>query len=200
MFIEGDVPLTPYPAWAQSDQALASISTLMGQFHEASRGFADTGLPWNSELADPAGGTMICHNDVCLENVVFREGVAVALLDFDFAAPGRAVYDIAQMARMCVPLDDEETAASRGWLAADLPGRLRLVADSYGLDGAARATLLDVLRDLMARSGEFVLRRVAAGDENFRQMLEELGGVTRFDRRRHWWGAHERFFEQALMR
>ena len=30
---------------------------------------------------------MVCHNDVCLENVVFRGGAAVALLDFEFAAP-----------------------------------------------------------------------------------------------------------------
>ena len=29
----------------------------------------------------------MCHNDVCPENVVFRDGIAVALLDFEFAAP-----------------------------------------------------------------------------------------------------------------
>ena len=46
-------------------------------------------------MADPEGGPVVCHNDVCLENVVFRNGEAVALLDFDFAAPGRPVYDLA---------------------------------------------------------------------------------------------------------
>ena len=30
------------------------------------------------------GGPIVCHNDVCLENVVFRDGEAVGLLDFDF--------------------------------------------------------------------------------------------------------------------
>jgi len=34
---------------------------------------------------------------------VFREGRAVALIDWDFAAPGRPVYDLAQMARMWRP-------------------------------------------------------------------------------------------------
>lgn len=42
-------------------------------------------------MSDPSadGDALIGHNDVCLENIVFRQGVAVALLDFDFAAPTR---------------------------------------------------------------------------------------------------------------
>jgi hypothetical protein len=31
---------------------------------------------------------MICHNDVCPENVVFRDGVAVALVDLTSRLPG----------------------------------------------------------------------------------------------------------------
>ena len=47
----------------------------------------DPGLSWNDEIADARGGPIVCHNDICLENVVFRDGVAVGLLDFDFSAP-----------------------------------------------------------------------------------------------------------------
>ena len=72
-------------------------------------------------MADPEGGPVVCHNDVCLENVVFRDGEAVALLDFDFAAPGRPVYDLACFARMCVPIDDDENRARFGWHGDDLP-------------------------------------------------------------------------------
>ncbi len=46
----------------------------------------------------------MCHNDVEPSNVVFRDGIAVALLDFEFAALGRPVYDVAQLARLCVPI------------------------------------------------------------------------------------------------
>jgi len=38
------------------------------------------------QLADPEGGTTLCHNDVCPDNVVFRDGHAAALIDFDLAA------------------------------------------------------------------------------------------------------------------
>ncbi len=106
-FIEGEVALPPYPPWSQSDTALASVATLLLEFHRSSRSYAPDGSSWSLEMADPDGGSIVCHNDVCLENVVFRDGVAVGLLDFDFAAPGRPVYDLAQMARMCVPIDDD---------------------------------------------------------------------------------------------
>ena len=99
-FIDGVVPLAPYPDWSQSDTALASIARLLRGLHDAARGFDPRGLTWNGALADPAGGTVVCHNDVELSNVVFRDGVAVALLDFEFAAPGRPVYDLAQLARL----------------------------------------------------------------------------------------------------
>jgi len=90
-------------------------------------------------MADPAGGPVICHNHVCLENVVFREGRAVALIDWDFAAPGRPVYDLAQMARMCVPVDDGESAARVGFVAADRPSDFGLCVTRYGLTRTKRA-------------------------------------------------------------
>lgn len=197
-FIEGDVALPPYPLWAQSDEALGSIAVLMSRFHAASRQFDAIGTEWSTEMADPVGGPLVGHNDVCLENVVFRRGLAVGLLDFDFAAPGRAVYDLAQFARMCVPIDDEVNAVRLGWRSADKPARLRLVADHYGLDGRARAELFDTLSTSIERGGQFVQRRVESGDPNFIAMWNEMGGMERFDRRRRWWTDEQDRFEAAL--
>jgi hypothetical protein len=198
-FIEGDVPLVPYPDWAQSNEALASIAVLTRRFHDA----ASTIVPaeddtWSDEMADPVGGSLVCHNDVCLENVVFRNGRAVGLLDFDFAAPGRRVYDLAAFARMCVPIDDDSKARF-GWHPADLPARFRLVADTYGCDAEQRGELLETLSDSIARGGEFLLRRVAAGDPNFTEMWTSMGGMARFDRRRAWWATVRHEFT-AVMR
>ena len=197
-FIPGDVPLPPYPAWAQTDAALASIAALIRRLHDAARGFDPGGMAWSAEMADPSGGPVVCHNDVCLENVVFRDGLAIGLLDFDFAAPGRPEYDLAQFARMCVPVDDEVNAARLGWLPADRPARLRLVAEAYGLDAARRAELLRAVDESMVKGGEFVRRRVEAGDPNFIAMWREMGGQERFDRRRRWWEQHANEFRAAL--
>jgi hypothetical protein len=198
VFIEGDVAVPPFPAWAQRDTALASVATLMRRFHEASRSFDPTGSTWSPEMADPAGGSIVCHNDVCLENVVFRDGVAVGLLDFDFAAPGRPIYDLTQFARMCIPIDDDVNAARNGWEPADRPARLRLVADVYGLDAPGRQSLLEILGVSIARGGEFVRRRVDAGDPNFLKMWNDMGGNERFDRRRRWWKEHQDEFVSAV--
>lgn len=204
VFIAGDVAVPPYPDWAQSDRALASVAALMRRFHRASSELGPPHPAWSSELADPAaggtvaGGTIVCHNDVCLENVVFRDGEAVALLDFDFAAPGRPVYDLVQFARLCVPVDDDTSAARIGWHRADKPARLRLIADSYGLDAASRPELVGVLDDSIARGGQFVRSRVEAGDPNFISRWNAMGGQERFDRRRRWWAATRPSFVAAL--
>ena len=148
-------------------------------------------------MADPSGGAVVCHNDVCLENVVFRDGVAVGLLDFDFAAPGRPVYDLAQFARMCVPIDDD-TRVRFGWSDADLPGRLRLVADAYGLDAEERAVLVEMLTATIDAGGAFLLRQVEAGHPEFIEMWESTGGMARFDRRSAWWSQAREQFDAAM--
>jgi hypothetical protein len=79
VFIEGDVPPPPpYRQWARSDEALVSVAVLMRRFHRASALADSSAGTWSPELADPAGGSVVCHNDVCLENGVFRDGAAVA--------------------------------------------------------------------------------------------------------------------------
>jgi hypothetical protein len=198
IYIEGDVPVPPFPAWAQSDEALASITRLIRSFHAASRRVVIPPGSWSDEMADPEGGPIICHNDICLENVVFRGGEAVGLLDFDFAAPGRPIYDLAALALMCVPIDDDLSAERKGWALVDRPTRLRLVAAIYGLNDSGRAQLLDHLDRLVQRGGVFVQRRVTEGDPNFIRIFDEIGGMERYDRRRRWWETNRVGFADAL--
>jgi thiamine kinase-like enzyme len=199
VFIEGEVPVPPYPDWSQSVTALASIARLLRGLHDTARGFDPQGLIWNDALEDPAGGTLVCHNDVCPENVVFRHGIAVALLDFEFAAPGRPVYDLAHLARLCVPIEDNFDQARLGWRPADRPARLRLVADAYGLDREGRAELLTAMNDAIDRIEAAVRRSVDAGDPNSVAMWKRTGGGERYDRRRRWWMANHDQFAAALL-
>jgi hypothetical protein len=196
--IDGEVPAPPYPAWSQSDAALASVAELLRRFHDAGRGFDPRGLRWSDALADPTGGALVCHNDVELSNVVFRDGIAVALIDFEFAAPGRAVYDLGQLARLCVPIDDEHDQVRLGWLPADRPPRLRLVADAYGLDQDGRAGLLAAMDDALDRIEAAVRRSVDNGSPQAIARLAATGGIEKYDRRRRWWDRHRDEFAVAL--
>ena len=201
VFIAGDVPVPPFPKWSQADAVLASTARLLRRFHDATVGFvAPAGASWSNEMADPTPGDVpvICHNDICPENVVYRGGEATALLDFDFAAPGRREFDVASMARMCVPIDSDEDMAQTGRAGLDPFARLRLVVDAYGLDQGERIVVLEVLAEQFDRGGEFVRRRVAAGEPAFIEMWEAIGGQARFDRRRRWFAAERNRFIDAL--
>ena len=142
---------------------------------------------------------MICHNDVCPENVVYRDGTAVALLDFDFAAPGRRVHDLASLARMCVPIDTADDAARTGRRGLDPFTRLRVAADGYGLT-TGRSELVDVLAEQMRGGGAFVQRRVEAGDPAFTEMWIQMGGAERYRRRERWFDSNRQRFLDALCR
>jgi hypothetical protein len=198
-FIEGDVAYPPYPAWAQTDMALASAAVLVRRLHDASARFVPPpDATWSTEMADPEGGPVICHNDVCLENLVYRNQVAVGLLDFDFAAPGRRLYDLAQFARMNVPMDSDDDAVLLGRAPPFDPfRRLRIVADAYGLP-PGRAEFLEVMAEGIRRGGEFLQRRLDEGNEAFIGMVAATGGMAKFDRRRAWFAANRERFAEAL--
>lgn len=212
-YIPGDVGIPPYPEWARSDDLLASAARLLRRLHDAGADFEPPpGATWNTELADPSAasstatatgagiggsdGVVWCHNDVCLENVVARRGVAVAFVDFEYLAPGRRVVDLAALARMCCPVDAPENSARLGWEPVDVAERLVVVADAYGLTHG-RAALVDEIQRVVDDGGAFVRRRMAAGDEAFIRMFEDMGGEERFERRAAWFAVNaDRFREQ----
>lgn len=206
-YVPGEVAVAPYPAWAWSDAALHSVGALLRRMHDTAAALpADRSAGWPTELADPepesgpdgeaghdgeAGpGPVVCHNDVCLENVVFRGGRAAALIDFDLAAPGRPVWDVAMTARYWVPM--------RGRDGLDPAHRLRVLADGYGLGRTGRAALPGVIERATAACRAFVERRVAQGDAAYTAAYEESGRAV-WDRHQSWLAAHRRTLTTALL-
>ncbi|WP_055698519.1 phosphotransferase [Streptomyces silaceus] len=199
-FIPGDVALPPFPRWATTEPALRSVGVLLRRLHDAGAAIPlDTSAEWPRSLADPEGGTILCHNDVCLENVVFRDGHAIALIDFDLAAPGRPVWDVAMTARYWIPLLDPTSAAASFPTGLDAPARLRILADGYGLAPQERAELPRVVEQATASCRAFVADRVADGDPTYTRALSESGGWQRWDRIEEWLAAHRETFTTALL-
>ncbi len=117
---------------------------------------------------------------------MFSDGRAVGLLDFDFAAPGRVVWDVAMTARYWVPLVDPESAAGSGRAHLDPFARVRLLADSYGLADDDRRSFTTVLMEIERVALRFVLDRVRLGEPAFVRMWADLGGDTRHRRKMGW--------------
>ena len=143
-FIAGDVGLPPYPAWTAAPALLASVAGLQRRFHDAARTFVmPDDLAWDRTLA-PGTGDLACHNDLCVENVVVRDGRAVAFIDFDFAAPTDPLWDIAIALRHWVPVIDPADLVD-GRAGVDQRARLMQYCDAYALDDVSSRARLGAL-------------------------------------------------------
>jgi hypothetical protein len=83
------------------------VAELLRRYHDAVVSFDATGYAWPESVPVRFRGGIISHNDPNLDNVIFGGGRAVALIDFDLASPGSAVWDVACAARLWAPLRDE---------------------------------------------------------------------------------------------
>ena len=96
---------------------------------------------WNNPYVDSRQYEVICHNDAALYNVVFRNELPVALIDFDMASPGPRIWDIAYTLYTSVPLSSFAPEYNSGSIVCYVPKlhasnrshRISLFFDSYGI-------------------------------------------------------------------
>ena len=122
-FIDGWVPpnLEPSP-----DETVAVAARLLRRLHDATAG---------SELAGEH--EVVCHNDPSPCNYVFVDGRPVAFIDFDHAASGDPLRDIAYAGWLWTISADDGPSLS------EQARRLRLMADAYVLPDTS--VLLDAV-------------------------------------------------------
>lgn len=187
-FIPGQVAVEPYPAWALADEALVSVGELLRRYHDAVASFDAAGHAWPQSVPVAFRGGIISHNDPNLDNVVFAGGRAVALIDFDLASPGSAVWDVACAARLWAPLRDELDVPEpvRGRSLA----RLRLFVDAYGLPARDRARVVDAMVHTHDWCYDVVRSAVARGHVQF-GLLWHADGERRAMRTRRWLQSHD---------
>jgi len=128
-YIPGEAVTPPYPEWSLSDEVLRGVAQLLRRYHEAAAGFDVTTQHWTWVPPAPFDGLLACHNDLNLDNVIFRNRRAVALIDFDLASPGSVAWDVAGAIRLWAPLRPDRYIhdARRGTTME----RLRTFVDAY---------------------------------------------------------------------
>lgn len=129
------------PPYARTDAALVTAGRLIRALHEASAGWTPAVTGYWFHPHPPLPGEVVSHGDLGPWNTVYRAGLPVAFIDWDSAGPVQPIADLAAAAWAFVPLAPPEQLAQAGFdPLPDLPARLRLFADAYGL--ADRASLL----------------------------------------------------------
>jgi hypothetical protein len=142
-FMEGEPGFAPVPS---ADDVVSVIGRLLRRAHDAQAGFVppdDAG--WDTHVAGTDTGEMICHLDLFWTNVVFRDGLPVALIDWELAAPASRVLEVALAATYWAGIRADDQLEGWGVPLERRGERLRILCDSYGLDASQRGTLLDEL-------------------------------------------------------
>ena len=194
-YIPGATVLAPYPEWGLTDEALVSVADLLRAYHHAAAGFEPAPYTWPPAPPDAFVTDVVSHNDLNLDNVVFRDGRAVALIDFDLACPGSRAWDVACAARLWAPLrPDVDVADSRRGRGLD---RFRLFVDSYGMDDGDRERVVAGVRENHRWFRELISDSAARGHEAFANYRRSVPR-DRLERTARWFDDNEATLRKAL--
>jgi hypothetical protein len=188
-YVEGEVAGRPRPPWIADEQRMMSVARLLRAYDDAVEGFGvpdnlpppiePPGLP---DLDDPP--ELVGHQDVTPENVVFRDGSAYALIDFDLARPVSRAREFVNLMLWWAPLGAEADLDPE-FRGLDRPHRCRLLADAYGLSTTDRARVLDLAIALNERAWHTMKYRAETLGGGWHRMWSE--GVGNQIRNRQTW-------------
>ncbi|GAA4669425.1 phosphotransferase [Frondihabitans cladoniiphilus] len=203
-YVDGEVATRPWPEWVADEGRLVSLARLVRRYDDAA---VLAGLPeWAEELrpVHPPGSPsstapaarFLAHLDITPENVVFRDGTAQSLIDFDLARPATRVEEMANLLLWWapwMPVEDRQDALRE----ADPFRRARLAVEAYGLSAEDRALLVPVSRNIADRSWFSMRHRAETLGGGWRRMWDEgVGDVIL--RRREWLAAHARELDASV--
>ena len=156
----------PWPPLGKllSTSVVASAARLLREYHDAVDGWAPSECQWQVAPVNVGAPEVICHNDLAPWNFLTLGGGVVAFVDWDAAAPGPRVWDLAYLAYTCVPLAAPAYLPAMGWPAGvDRVGRLRALRDGYGCTDEQWCDVLTTVPRRLAAAYETV-RTWAAED------------------------------------
>ncbi|KGP91814.1 aminoglycoside phosphotransferase [Pontibacillus chungwhensis BH030062] len=173
--VAGNYPLKKY-MW--SNEALKDIAKMLRRYHDSVSDFPITN-DWEPIDNTPNKFEVVCHNDFAIYNIIFNHEKPVGIIDFDLAAPGPRLWDIAYTLYTCVPLSrlyhNEEGEAvyynpTRD--AAYIKQRVKTFFECYGMKGIEEGYLEMVMLRLEGLC-KTMKRKASEGDPAFRRMIDD---------------------------
>jgi hypothetical protein len=178
-YVAGDVWNYPLPevAWRQS--TLVAVAGLLRECHDATTGFEPpANARWMLEMPADLPAEVVCHNDFAPYNVVFDADGPVGVIDWETAAPGARVWDVAYAGYRFVPLSQAAPARLR-----EVPAqarRLGVFCDAYGLGGPDRQMLLATVVRRVEALRDLIVSQAASGNAVFAAHLAD-GHVAEYE-------------------
>lgn len=177
-FIEGEAGNYPLKEFMWSNDVLIEIAKMLRQYHDAVSDFPISG-EWMPIDNTPDSHEVVCHNDFAIYNIIFRQEKSAGIIDFDLAAPGPRLWDIAYALYTCVPLSrhyhneaGEAIHYNPSLDASRTRKRVKLFLDSYGMENMEEDYLEMVLLRLEGLC-QYMKRKAGEGDPAFQKMIDE---------------------------
>jgi aminoglycoside phosphotransferase (APT) family kinase protein len=192
-YIDGEVAGRPRPPWIAEETRLASIGRLVRAYDDAAASFTPPpGAALDTEPAEPPGipaapaypPELVGHVDITPENVIFRNGLAYALIDFDLAKLATRTDEMFNAMLWWAPLSDPRDVDPL-LRYVDVPRRTRILADEYGLSGTDRERIMEVGTLRTRRAWHLMKQRAQTQGGGWRRMWDE--GVGDVIKRREAW-------------
>lgn len=133
-FLPGKAATRPWPPQLLKDEGLAQAATMLKQYHAIVKDFQPSdSAEWRIGKVKIAPDQIIRHGDLGPWNMLWQDGRLTGLIDWDFAEPGKAITDLAQMAYYFVPLRGESGWQKAGFTEQpDFRHRLEVLCKNYG--------------------------------------------------------------------
>jgi hypothetical protein len=152
------------------DGQLRRVTRLIRDFHDAVAGFTPPpGAHWQA-LTPADGNEIIAHHDLAPWNLVIGDR-QWAFIDWDTAAPGTRLWDLAYAIHGFAPL-----SADPVYQRDDASRRLRVIADSYGLTEQQRLEITPLLAHRTQAMHDFLAQQAARGTQPWARLWHEGHG------------------------
>ena len=157
-FVPGEVPWPFHFDLMEPRDQLARVGRLIRELHDACASLTPPpDAQWN--ILIPADrNDQIVHHDLAPWNLV--AGEQMVFIDWDNAAPGSRLWDLAYAVHGFIPM-----SAHDEWQRVDAGPRLRTLADAYGLDEPERRGLAPLLTTRTMSMHDFLRDQAALGIE-----------------------------------
>ena len=171
-WIDGWVP-TDTEGWMLDQGAVASVGQLLRSYHECVAGFAP-GAGFEEGPQEVAEGAIVCHGDIAPRNTVFRDGRAVAFIDWDGIWVTTPLWDLGHAVWEFGPVCDDDDPRLHQWpQPPDRSARIAALVSGYRLHPSHAHRLADMVVEVIAGCRRSVARKAAAGMPAFVRMQRE---------------------------
>jgi aminoglycoside phosphotransferase (APT) family kinase protein len=197
-YIEGDCP---HPTPWKDEQSFYALGQLLRELHQATASFR---VPDNAIWREWHGRRMngrdmiIGHCDTGPWNIVSKDGIPYAFIDWEVAGPVDPIVELAQCCWLNAQLHDDDVAERVGLPPASVRAKqLRYLLDGYELPNSRRPGFVETMIEFAIHDA--AVQAIGAKVTPDTKDYEPLWAITWRTRSASWMARHKNILTKAII-